>query len=146
MFTYLTVQSHCLSPFPDNVVVPHPCQHTLCAGDWDPVSHTASTDISIVAAKDIIRDGNNHNSMLLSFEKLQPGGSGPYLDVFTGYSIPPAQVDGASLSWRVCRWRKLWREGLGGGGGGGGEAGPLGRRGLSDAAYIPETAVGGSWS
>lgn len=76
------------------MVMPHPCQHTLCAGDWDPVSHTASTDVTVTAAKDLIRDGDNH--MLLAFEKLQPGGSGPYLDAFTGYRIPPAQVTPAS--------------------------------------------------
>ena len=70
--------------------MPHPCRYKLCTSDWDPTSHTASVNITLAATKDGIRDGDK--LMLLTFEKLQAVGGGPYLDIFSNYSLPSTQV------------------------------------------------------
>ena len=70
--------------------MPHPCRYKLCTSDWDPASHTASVNITLVATKDGIRDGDKQ--MLLAFEKLQAVGGGPYLDIFSNYTLQSTQV------------------------------------------------------
>ncbi|XP_076454152.1 von Willebrand factor D and EGF domain-containing protein-like [Babylonia areolata] len=86
----------------DNTVMPHPCHYSLCKGDWNPNTHTATTNITIVATKDQIRDGTQN--LLLAFEQLKTGGGGPYLDVFNGYRVEPSQVTVKDADTHICSW------------------------------------------
>ena len=70
--------------------MPHPCRYALCKNDWDPTSHTASIDVTVAAVKDQIHDGDQE--VHLAWERLMPGGGGPYLHVFTNYSLPETTV------------------------------------------------------
>lgn len=88
---------------PDNLVTAHKCTYDICREDWNPVTHTASVNVPLVASKDLITDGNK--DVLLSFEQILTAGGGPYLGAFDGYRFAPTQVSSVQLPLILqCRW------------------------------------------